>query len=88
VKECLEKGTELVQAIANKLFDLPSTEDVDGPLVKLPPPTTRLPGEKPVSSSLLFIYLYLLNLPDVCTFYIGSAYLHVIIAILCILRLH
>ncbi|XP_040996572.1 ribosome biogenesis regulatory protein homolog isoform X1 [Juglans microcarpa x Juglans regia] len=48
VKECLEKGTELVQAIANTLFNLPSTVDVDGPLVKLPPPTTRLPREKPL----------------------------------------
>jgi hypothetical protein len=74
VKECLEKGTELVQAIANKLFNLPSTEDVDGPLVKLPPPTTRLPREKPVSSSFLVIYLYLFNFPNIC--------------ILCILRLH
>lgn len=57
VKECLEKGTELVQAIANKLFNLPSTEDIDGPLVKLPPPTTRLPREKPVSSSFSFFYI-------------------------------
>ncbi|GMN60867.1 hypothetical protein TIFTF001_029956 [Ficus carica] len=48
VKECLKKGTELVQAIADNLFNLPSTEDVDGPLVKLPPPTTRLPREKPL----------------------------------------
>ncbi|KAL5547889.1 hypothetical protein UlMin_003120 [Ulmus minor] len=46
VKECLKKGTELVQAIADNLFNLPSTESVDGPLVKLPPPTTRLPREK------------------------------------------
>ncbi|PNY01404.1 ribosome biogenesis regulatory family protein [Trifolium pratense] len=46
VKECLEKGTELVQAIADSLFTLPSTEDIDGPLVKLPPPTTKLPREK------------------------------------------
>ncbi|KAK2393218.1 hypothetical protein P8452_15266 [Trifolium repens] len=46
VKECLQKGTELVQAIADSLFTLPSTEDVDGPLVKLPPPTTKLPREK------------------------------------------
>ena len=69
MKECLEKGTELVQAIANKLFDLPSTEDVDGPLVKLPPPTTRLPREKPVSSSLLFIYLYLSDFPNKCFFF-------------------
>ncbi|OVA00443.1 Ribosomal biogenesis regulatory protein [Macleaya cordata] len=46
VKECLQKGTQLVQAIANSLFNLPSTEDPDGPLVHLPPPTTRLPREK------------------------------------------
>ncbi|XP_028766327.1 ribosome biogenesis regulatory protein homolog [Neltuma alba] len=46
VKECLQKGTELVQAIADSLFHLPSTEDVDGPLVKLPPPVTKLPREK------------------------------------------
>ncbi|GMY35884.1 ribosome biogenesis regulatory protein homolog [Fagus crenata] len=48
VKECLEKGTELVQTIANNLFNLPSTETKDGPLIKLPPPTTRLPREKPL----------------------------------------
>ncbi|KAK4604372.1 hypothetical protein RGQ29_012754 [Quercus rubra] len=48
VKECLEKGTELVQIIANNLFNLPSTESVEGPLIKLPPPTTRLPREKPL----------------------------------------
>ncbi|KAH7546411.1 hypothetical protein FEM48_Zijuj01G0198100 [Ziziphus jujuba var. spinosa] len=46
VKECLKQGTELVQAIADNLFNLPATEDVDGPIVKLPPPTTRLPREK------------------------------------------
>ncbi|OMO61412.1 Ribosomal biogenesis regulatory protein [Corchorus capsularis] len=46
VKECLEEGTKLVQAVADSLFNLPSTEDVDGPLVKLPPPTTKLPREK------------------------------------------
>ncbi|KAF5749639.1 ribosome biogenesis regulatory protein isoform X1 [Tripterygium wilfordii] len=46
VKECLQRGTELVQAIADGVFSLPSTEDVDGPLVKLPPPTTKLPREK------------------------------------------
>ncbi|KAJ3681144.1 hypothetical protein LUZ60_015633 [Juncus effusus] len=45
-KKCLEKGTELVQAIANSVFSLPSTEDRDGPLVKLPPPNTKLPREK------------------------------------------
>ncbi|EOY31033.1 Ribosome biogenesis regulatory protein (RRS1) family protein isoform 2 [Theobroma cacao] len=46
VKACLEEGTKLVQAVADSLFNLPSTEDVDGPLVKLPSPTTRLPREK------------------------------------------
>ncbi|KAJ1422672.1 Ribosomal biogenesis regulatory protein [Sesbania bispinosa] len=46
IKDCLHKGTQLVQAIADALFTLPSTEDVDGPLVKLPPPLTRLPREK------------------------------------------
>lgn len=51
VEECVRKGTELVQAIAVSLFNLPSTEDVDGPLVKLPPPTTKLPREKHVSCS-------------------------------------
>ena len=50
VEECLQKGTELVQVIADSLFSLPSTEDVDGPLVELPPPVTRLPREKHVSS--------------------------------------
>lgn len=49
MKECIAKGIELVQAIANNLFNLPSTEDVEGPLVKLPPPTTRFPIEKHVS---------------------------------------
>ncbi|KAI4326313.1 hypothetical protein MLD38_031639 [Melastoma candidum] len=46
VEKCLEKGTELVQAIADSLFNLPATEDADGPVVKLPPPTTKLPREK------------------------------------------
>ncbi|CAN1274722.1 Ribosome biogenesis regulatory protein homolog [Linum perenne] len=46
VKECLKKGAELVQAIADGVFNLPSTEEVQGPLVKLPPPTTKLPREK------------------------------------------
>lgn len=49
VKECIQEGTKLVQAIAYSVFNLPSTEDVDGPLVKLPPPTTKLPREKHVS---------------------------------------
>ncbi|XP_061353669.1 ribosome biogenesis regulatory protein homolog isoform X2 [Gastrolobium bilobum] len=46
INECLQKGTQLVQAIADALFTLPSTEDVDGPLVKLPAPLTKLPREK------------------------------------------
>ncbi|XP_044471978.1 ribosome biogenesis regulatory protein homolog [Mangifera indica] len=46
VKECLQEGRKLVQAIADQLFNLPSTEDVDGPLVNLPPPTTKLPRSK------------------------------------------
>ncbi|XP_030553401.1 ribosome biogenesis regulatory protein homolog isoform X2 [Rhodamnia argentea] len=46
IQKCLEKGTELVQVVADALFNLPSTEDVDGPIVKLPPPTTKLPREK------------------------------------------
>ncbi|KAF6153307.1 hypothetical protein GIB67_003497 [Kingdonia uniflora] len=45
-RECLDRGTLLVQAIANTLFTLPSTEDQDGPLVRLPAPTTKLPREK------------------------------------------
>lgn len=49
VRVCLQRGTQLVQAIANSLFNLPSKEDPDGPLVNLPPPTTKLPREKPVS---------------------------------------
>lgn len=48
MKECLQRGAELVQSIADALFNLPSSEDIDGPLVKLPPPTTRLPREKHV----------------------------------------
>ncbi|XP_023531368.1 ribosome biogenesis regulatory protein homolog [Cucurbita pepo subsp. pepo] len=48
VSECLQKGAELAQFIANDLFNLPSTEDRDGPLVRLPPPSTRLPREKPL----------------------------------------
>ncbi|KAK6945086.1 Ribosomal biogenesis regulatory protein [Dillenia turbinata] len=46
VQQCLQKGTELVQAIGFDLFNLPSTEDRDGPIVTLPKPTTRLPREK------------------------------------------
>ncbi|KAK9904620.1 hypothetical protein M0R45_000542 [Rubus argutus] len=50
VKEYIAKRIELVQAIANNFFNLPSTEDIEGPLVKLPPPTTRFPIEKHVSN--------------------------------------
>ncbi|CAD5320700.1 unnamed protein product [Arabidopsis thaliana] len=46
VKEILTEGTKLVQEIANKLFNFPSTETNDGPIVQLPPPTTKLPREK------------------------------------------
>lgn len=55
VKECLEKGTRLVQALADKLFSLPSTPDKEGPLVQLPTPTTPIPREKPVSLSFLYV---------------------------------
>jgi len=54
VKEILTEGTKLVQEIANKLFNFPSTETNDGPIVQLPPPTTKLPREKHVRSSFLF----------------------------------
>jgi regulator of ribosome biosynthesis len=47
-EECLRKGTELAQAVADALFALPATEDRDGPMVRLPPPTTRFPREKHV----------------------------------------
>ncbi|KAI3928311.1 hypothetical protein MKW98_023912 [Papaver atlanticum] len=46
--ECLQRGTELVQAIANAVFNIPTREDLDGPIVTLPAPTTRLPREKPL----------------------------------------
>ncbi|XP_052187487.1 ribosome biogenesis regulatory protein homolog [Diospyros lotus] len=48
VTECLQKGAKLVQALADALFNLPSTEDPDGPTVTLPPPTTKLPRAKPL----------------------------------------
>ncbi|XP_051142315.1 ribosome biogenesis regulatory protein homolog [Andrographis paniculata] len=48
VKEAIEKGTRLVQAVADALFSLPATEDLNGPIVKLPEPTTKLPREKPL----------------------------------------
>ncbi|CAH2058859.1 unnamed protein product [Thlaspi arvense] len=46
VQECITEGTKLVQAIADALFNFPSTETIDGPFVQLPPPTTKLPREK------------------------------------------
>ncbi|KAG6412065.1 hypothetical protein SASPL_124729 [Salvia splendens] len=52
VKETTEQATKLVQAVADALFSLPSTEDPDGPLVKLPEPTTKLPREKPMKGKL------------------------------------
>lgn len=48
VSESLQHATKLVQAVADSLFNLPSIEDPDGPLVKLPPATTKLPREKPL----------------------------------------
>lgn len=53
MNECIREGTKLVQAIANTLFNFPSTETNDGPIVQLPPPTTKLPREKHVRSSSL-----------------------------------
>nr|VDC70053.1 unnamed protein product [Brassica rapa] len=41
-----QEGTKLVQAIADTLFNLSSTETSDGPLVQLPPPSTKLPRQK------------------------------------------
>lgn len=48
VKECIAHGTKLIQAVADALFSLPSSEDASGPVVSLPPPTTKLPREKPL----------------------------------------
>jgi len=48
VQECLQQGTKLVQAVADALFNLPSNEETQGPIVALPPPSTRLPREKPL----------------------------------------
>jgi regulator of ribosome biosynthesis len=53
-QECLQKGTELAQAVADALFALPASEDRDGPIVHLPPPTVRLPREKHVRTLSLF----------------------------------
>nr|CAB3447906.1 unnamed protein product [Digitaria exilis] len=45
-QECLQKGMELAQAVADALFALPPTEDREGPIVHLQAPTIRLPREK------------------------------------------
>ncbi|KAL6561230.1 hypothetical protein OROMI_016831 [Orobanche minor] len=44
VKEAIEQDTKLVQAVADALFSLPSTEDPDGPIVVLPAPSHILPN--------------------------------------------
>ena len=49
MKECVR------EAIADTLFNLSSTETSDGPLVQLPPPSTKLPRDKHVTS-LFFFY--------------------------------
>ncbi|KAH9618922.1 hypothetical protein KSS87_013405 [Heliosperma pusillum] len=46
VKSCLKAGTEAAQIMVDFLFNLPANEDVDGPIIKLPAPTTRLPRQK------------------------------------------
>ncbi|KAL3700703.1 hypothetical protein R1sor_018725 [Riccia sorocarpa] len=46
--ECLVKARDLVQALNDKLYDLPATIDKVGRIVTLPPPSTRLPREKPI----------------------------------------
>ncbi|RRT67642.1 hypothetical protein B296_00011922 [Ensete ventricosum] len=48
-RACPEKGTELIQPIADSLFALPSGDDPNGPIVLLPQPTTKFPREKQVS---------------------------------------
>ncbi|XP_076921547.1 ribosome biogenesis regulatory protein homolog [Bidens hawaiensis] len=48
VKECIAHGTKLIQPVADALFNLPSTQDASGPVVSLPPPSTKLPREKPL----------------------------------------
>ncbi|KAJ9552367.1 hypothetical protein OSB04_016412 [Centaurea solstitialis] len=48
VKDCIAHATKLIQAVADNLFSLPSTEDASGPVVPLPQPTTKLPREKPL----------------------------------------
>lgn len=50
--ECLEQGRELVQVLVDRLFNMPSTVDKVGRLVKLPKPSLQLPREKPVCPNL------------------------------------
>ncbi|XP_002965895.2 ribosome biogenesis regulatory protein homolog [Selaginella moellendorffii] len=47
-EQCLRKGARAIQALAEKLFNMPSEADKYGRLVILPPPTTKLPREKPL----------------------------------------
>lgn len=74
MRQCLEKGTELVQAMANSLFSLSSTEDRDGPIVKLPPPSTKLPREKHVIFPLLLFVFFplVLLLIGIFFFYVAA----------------
>jgi hypothetical protein len=68
-QECLRKGTELAQAVADVLFALPPNEDRDGPIIHLPPPTFRLPREKHVRTSLnlLVLFAYMVALRRTCS---------------------
>ncbi|CAH8392629.1 unnamed protein product [Eruca vesicaria subsp. sativa] len=63
VKECVTEGTKLVQAIADVLFNLSSTDSNDGPLVQLPRPSTKLPREKHHANLLCFLFLFHLPRP-------------------------
>jgi hypothetical protein len=49
----MRKGTELAHGVADALFAVPPTEDLDGPIVHLPLPVVRLPREKHVRTSRL-----------------------------------
>jgi hypothetical protein len=51
--EYVESGRELVQVLVDRLFNMPSTVDKAGRLVKLPKPSLQLPREKPVRSDFL-----------------------------------
>ncbi|KAG0592819.1 hypothetical protein KC19_1G283400 [Ceratodon purpureus] len=46
--EYVESGRELVQELVDRLFNMPSTVDKAGRLVKLPKPSLQLPREKPL----------------------------------------